>query len=33
MGHYFLFYPPTKFPKNQNFEKMKEIAGDIIILH
>ena len=26
------FYPLTKNPKNQNFEKMKIIAGDIIIL-
>ena len=27
-----LFYPPNN-PKNQNFEKMKETAGNIIILH
>ena len=26
------FYPP-KNPKNQNFEKMKNVAWDIIILH
>ena len=24
---------PRKIPKNQNFEKMKETPGDIIILH
>ena len=28
-----LYPPPPKNPKNQNFEKMKKIAGDIIILH
>ena len=32
MGHFLLFYP-TNSPKNQNFEKMKTIPGDIIILH
>ena len=26
------FYPPNN-PKNQNFERMKKAAGDIIILH
>ena len=26
------FYPPNN-PKNQNFEKLKKIPGDIIILH
>ena len=26
------FYPPNN-PKNQNFEKMKKLPGDIIILH
>ena len=26
------FYPPNN-PENQNFEKMKKILGDIIILH
>ena len=26
------FYPPNS-PENQNFEKMKEMPGDIIILH
>ena len=29
---YLPFYPP-KTPKKQNFEKMKKIAGDIVILH
>ena len=33
MGHFFPFYPPPKSPKKQHFEKMKQIAGDIIILH
>ena len=32
LGHYFPFQPP-KPPKNQNFEKYKNIDGDIIILH
>ena len=32
-GTFFLpFYPPNN-PKNQNFEKMKKMPGDIIILH
>ena len=31
LGHFLPFYP-TKNPKNQSFEKMKIIAGDIIIL-
>ena len=29
---FFLFYPPNN-PENQNFEKMKNPCGDIIILH
>ena len=29
----FLPFCPTKNPKNQNFEKMKKLLGDIIILH
>ena len=29
----FFTSPSPKNPKNQNFEKMKKIAGDIIILH
>ena len=33
MGHFLPFYPPPKNPNNQNFEKMKKIAGDTIILH
>ena len=34
MSHFLPFYPlPPKNPKNQNFEKMKKIARDIIILH
>ena len=32
LGHFLPFYP-LKNPKNQNFEKMQKIAGDIIILH
>ena len=30
--HFLPFYPPNK-PKNQNFEKMKKLPRDIIILH
>ena len=30
MGQFLPFYLP---PKNQNFEKLKIIVGDIIILH
>ena len=38
MGHFLLFTTPCSPPffknlKDQNFEKMKKIAGDIIILH
>ena len=38
LGPFFLpFYapppPPRNNPKNQNFEKMKKLPGDIIILH
>ena len=29
----FLPFYPLNNPKNQNFEKMKKITGDIIILH
>ena len=32
LDHFLPFYPPMD-PKNQNFEKMKEAPGDIIILH
>ena len=32
LGHFLLFYLSNS-PKNQNFEKMKKIPGDIIILH
>ena len=32
LDYSFPFYP-TKNPENQNFEKMKKIAVDIIILH
>ena len=32
LDHFFPFYPPNN-PKNQNFEKMKYISGDIIILN
>ena len=31
-GPFFAYYP-TNNPKNQNFEKMKKISWDIIILH
>ena len=31
-GHFLPFHP-SKNSKNQSFEKMKKIAGDIIILH
>ena len=30
---YFLPFYPTNNPKHQNFEKMKKMPGDIIILH
>ena len=30
---YFLHFYPLNNPENQNFEKMKKIPGDIIILH
>ena len=33
MSHFLPLYVPPKNPKNQNFEKMEKIAGDIIILH
>ena len=32
LGHFLPFYP-TNNPQNQNFEKMKKLFGDIIILH
>ena len=32
LDHFLLFYPPNNF-KNQNFEKMKQLPGDITILH
>ena len=32
LDHFLLFYPSSN-PKNQKFEKMKKIPGDIIILH
>ena len=34
-GHFLTFNPfmPLKNPKSQNFEKMKENAGDVITLH
>ena len=28
-GQFLLFYPPNN-PKNQNFDKMKKLPGDII---
>ena len=32
LDHFFPFYPSNN-QKNQNFEKMKKISGDIVILH
>ena len=32
LDHFLPFYPSNN-PKNQNFEKMKKLPGDIIILH
>ena len=32
LGHFLPFYPPKK-PQKSKFWKMKELAGDIIILH
>ena len=32
-GLFFALLPPPNSPKNQNFEKIKKIPGDIIILH
>ena len=32
LDHFLLFYSPNN-PKNQNFQKMKKMPGDIIILH
>ena len=32
LGYFFALLPPN-YPENQNFEKMKKIPGDIIILH
>ena len=32
LNHFLPFYSPNN-PKNQNFEKMKKLPGDIIILH
>ena len=32
LDHFLPFYPPIN-PKNQTFENMKNIPGDIIILH
>ena len=32
LDHFLPFYPPNNL-KNQNFEKMKKLPGDIIILH
>ena len=31
-GFFLLFYPINN-PKKQNFEKMKKVSGDVIILH
>ena len=32
LGHFLPFYPPNNL-ENQNFEKMKQASGDVIILH
>ena len=32
LDHFLHFYPPKNL-KNQNFEKMKKLSGDIIVLH
>ena len=32
-GSFFALYPTPKNPKDQNLEKIKKIAEDIIILH
>ena len=32
LGNFLPFYPPNS-PKNQSFEKIKKVLGDIIILH
>ena len=32
-GLYFALFLPPYSQKNQNFEKMKKLPGDIIILH
>ena len=32
LGYFFAILPPN-YPENQNFQKMKKIPGDIIILH
>ena len=31
--NYFLPFYPTNNPHNQNFEKMRKVCGDIIILY
>ena len=33
LGHFLPFYFPPNDPKYQNFEKMKKMAGDIILLY
>ena len=32
LGHFLPFYPPND-PENQNFQKMKKMSGNIILLH
>ena len=32
LGHFLLFQAPNN-PENQKFEKLKQLLGDIIILH
>ena len=32
LGHFLPFEPPND-PENQNFEKMKKVPGDIILLY
>ena len=32
LGPFFALYPSPNIPENQNFEKMKKVSGDVIIL-
>ena len=33
LDHFLISDPPPVDPENQNFEKMKKMTGDIIVLH